>query len=370
MQPSGNPRLEISLIGGVMKVHLNKPSENSSTIPFSPSWIDRLVVSIDRLPGSAWIVYVLSVLSLGVLINAVFWIDGSIQIGSIDPSNTAFALFIVYWVGLYQYLTGIGARSLKEFRPLLDVDDSEITRIKYELATLPRWIGLLSIPLGYGVASAMTLGDPAPYGAIIPRTALPYVGDIAISGFMLSTFICLVTRCVRQLRLVSRLHARASNINLLKLEPAHAFSTLTSRTGIGIIFVLIFSIPLNPAPFDSALSIFIAIMTLLLAIAVFVLPIIGIRHHLEVEKRRILDSTSDLLQTSSDRLHHLIQGDKYQDIVGTKEAMEALIRERELIEKTSTWPWNLSTLRGFTSALLLPIILWLATRLLEKFLSL
>ena len=110
-------------------------------------------------------------------------------------------------------------------------------------------------------------------------------------------------------------------------------------------------------------------MTSLLSIAVFVLPIIGIRNHLEEEKKRFLNETNDLLLTASDRLHNLIRGEDYRDVEGTKDAMEALIRERELIGKISTWPWDLITLRGFTSALLLPIILWLVTRLLEKFLS-
>ncbi len=339
-----------------------------TSVPFSPSWIDRLIVWIDRIPGYAWLFYVLSVLGFAVLVNAVFWIDGSTPIGSIDPGNTGFALFVVYWVGLYQHLTNVGARSLRIFRPLLDIEDSDIVRIKHELSTLPRWIGLLAILLGFGFAAAMTFGEPAPYGDIIPRTVLPYVGDIAISGFMLSTFICLVIRSVRQLRLVRRLHARATNINLLKLEPAHAFSTLTSRTGIGIIFVLIFATPLDPTPLGSTLDILVIIMTLLLAIAVFVLPIIGIRNHLEEEKQRVLNEINDLLHTTSDRLHYVIRGDDYQEVVGTKHAMEALIRERELIEKTSTWPWDLSTLRGFASALLLPIILWLVTRLLEEFL--
>jgi len=184
----------------------------------------------------------------------------------------------------------------------------------------------------------MTLGDPAPFGDVIPRSALPYVGDIAISGFMIATFVCLVIRSVRQLRLVRMLHANATNINLLKLEPAHAFSALTSRTGIGIIFVLIFSYPLNPNPLNTAVDVFITGMTLLLAILVFVLPIIGIRNHLEEEKRCALNETSDLFQTTSDRLHDLVRDDGYQDIGATKTAMEALIRERELIGKISTWP--------------------------------
>jgi hypothetical protein len=352
-----------------MKKQLDKSAAVSVSIPYPPSWIDRLIAWVDRIPGSAWLFYLLCVLGFGVLINAVFWIDGSVPYGSFDPDNTGFALFVVYWMGLYQYLTGVGARTLKRFRPLLDDNDSEIARINYELTTLPRWIGLVAIPLGYVIAAAMTLGDPAPYGVVIPRTALPYVGDILISGFMFSTFICLVTRSVRQLRLVRRLHARATNINMLKLEPAHAFSALTSRTGIGIIFVLIFSIPLDPTPLSSTLDMVIAGLTLLLALAVFILPIIGIRNHLEEEKRRKLNEINDLLQSTSDRLHNLIRGGNYH-VEETKSVMEALIRERELIEKTSTYPWDLSTLRGFTTALILPVILWLVTRLLDKFLLL
>ena len=352
-----------------MTKQLEKSATGSTNVPYPPSWIDRLIVWIDGVPGPVWLFYLLSVIAIAVLINASFWVDGSMPVGSFDPEGTGFALFVFYWVGLYQYLTGVGSQSLRTFRPLLDVDDSEIKRIDYELSILPRWIGLLAIPFGFGFAAALDLSDPAPFGEIIPRTVLPYVGDIAVSGFMISAFICLVIRSVRQLRLVRRLHARATNVNLLKLEPAHAFSALTSRTGIGIIFVQIFSLPLDPHPFDTPLDIFLAVMTSLLSIAVFVLPIIGIRNHLEEEKKRFLNETNDLLLTASDRLHNLIRGEDYRDVEGTKDAMEALIRERELIGKISTWPWDLITLRGFTSALLLPIILWLVTRLLEKFLS-
>jgi hypothetical protein len=353
-----------------MNEFLEKKSVKKSLLPFEPSWIDRFIAWIDRIPGAVWVFYTLCVLVFGVLINAVFWIDGSSPIGSIDPGNTVFALFVVYWLGLYQYLTSVASSSLKGFRPLLDVEDSAIAKINYELTTLPRWIGLVSIPIGFGIAAVTTLGDPAPYGDIIPQSALPYVGDILISGFMLSTFICLCIRSIRQLRLVRRLHMRATNINLLKLEPAHAFSKLTSRTGIGIIFVLIFSLPLNPTLSGSLVDFSLALSTLLLAIVVFVFPIIGIRNHLEEEKHRVLNESSDLLQSTSDRLHELIRGNDYQDIAVTKNAMEALIHEREMISKISTWPWDLSTFRGFASALLFPIILWLVTRLLDKFLSL
>jgi hypothetical protein len=44
------------------------------------------------------------------------------------------------------------------------------------------------------------------------------------------------------------------------------------------------------------------------------------------------------------------------------------MRERTLIMGVPTWLWNPRTLRGFASTLLLPIFLWLVTRILERIL--
>lgn len=349
-----------------MGIRAEDSAIRNAHVPYPPSWMDHFVVWINQLPGPAWLFYVLSVLGLSLVINAMFWIDGSMPIGSLYTAGTGFAVFVVYWLALYQFLTIVGARCLKDFRPLLEADDNEVSRIAYELAILPSWLGWLALPLGLAFAAASILGDPAPYEDIVPRTAIPYLGDIIITGFMVATFFCVIIRSLRQLRLVRRLHARATNINLLKLEPAHAFSALTARTGIGLILVVIFSFPLDPTPLDSALDIATTAATLLVAIVIFVVPIIGIRDQLESDKHRALDETSDLLRIASNRLHSRIQGENYQDIRDTNNAIEALIRERELVKGISTWPWNPVTLRGFASALLLPIFLWLVTRLLEQ----
>jgi hypothetical protein len=109
-------------------------------------------------------------------------------------------------------------------------------------------------------------------------------------------------------------------------------------------------------------------MTTSLAIAIFVLPVMGMRDHLEQEKQRVLDETSDLLQSTSASLHSKIGKRDYDDLGGMETAISAIIRERELLEKISTWPWDSKTIRGFASTLLLPIFLWLVTRLLERIL--
>jgi hypothetical protein len=251
------------------------------------------------------------------------------------------------------------------------VDETEIANIDYELATLPRWLGWWSVPLGLGLAVLVVIGDPTAFGDLVPQTALPYVATIAVFGFSSATLLCLVVRSIRQLRMVRKLHARATNISLLKLEPAQAFSTLTARTGIGIILFLLlgyaYRLVVDPVVVATTVNMVGYAVSALIAVIVFVMPVMGLRGRIEEEKQRALDETSDLLQVTSDGLHDMIRNRGYDDLKGMETAISALIRERELIQGISTWPWDPRTIRGFATTLLLPIFLWLATRLLERF---
>ena len=51
-----------------------------------------------------------------------------------------------------------------------------------------------------------------------------------------------------------------------------------------------------------------------------------------------------------------------------KTALDGLVLAREQISAISAWPWRPETLRGVVSALLAPLAIRLATRLLETFL--
>jgi hypothetical protein len=183
---------------------------------------------------------------------------------------------------------------------------------------------------------------------------------------MVSTFFCLVIRSIQQLRMVSRLHAQAKNINLLKLEPAHAFSVLTARTGMGVIFILIFGYFLDPSGLSTSFDVFTSLAVAILAVVIFVMPIIGIRKQIDDVKERTLGETSDLLQRARDDLHSKVSRRAYDEFKGIENSIGALIRERELLGDIPTWPWDPGTLRGFASTLVLPVFLWLVTRLLER----
>lgn len=350
---------------------MGEKSEQSLIQSFSrssqPSWIDQLVRWINTLSGPVWLYYVFGFLACVLLINAVFWIDGSMPVGSIHPVNSGFAIFIIYCIWLYNYLTKIGSQALKKFLPLLPMSEHDLAKVEYELEVLPRWIGRLMIPLGIGFAVINILSESAPYEDIVPRTALPYIGDVVISGFLISTLFSLIIRSIRQLRMVRRLHAQAANIDLLKLEPAHAFSSLSARTGIGIAMILVIAFLIDPSSFDTKMSIISTAVILILAIGIFVLPIIGIRDDLEEEKSRVLDGINDILNTSLTSLHDRLEKGDYQDVPAMEKGINALIQERELYSRISTWPWDFRTLRSFASTLLVPIFLLVISRLVERF---
>jgi hypothetical protein len=329
------------------------------------SWIDRLIQAIERLPGPAWLFYVVGILAVTLLINVVLWIDGSTTFGSYSSFQGIFPPFVLYFLALYHYLTRAGSRSLLEFRPLMEADDAEFARIDGELGTLPPRLGWLAIVIAIITLPNFFLSGQA-FGDHEPNTALPYIAAGVAAVFFGATIFCLFFRSIRQLRLVHKLHAHATNISLLQLEPAHAFSGLTARTGAGIILLLMLGYIRDPS-LVSGVWVYSYLIMATAAIGIFIVPILGMRDRLAREKAHVLGVASDLLQLTSDKLEKRIRADDYANLQGMETAIRALIRKREMVEKISTWPWNPGTIRGFASTLLLPVFLWLVTRLLGRY---
>lgn len=340
---------------------------NKVKILYPPSWVDRLVGWIDNLRGPYWLVYVLATVIMAVIINAMLWFVGGLPAGEVDIVNSSYAVFVFYYLGLYHYLTHVASRALRVYRPLLDVDEAAIHRLDHELTRLPRWIGRLGIPVGFVLAALSVIGDPT-YGGDVQPTFLLYAGDILITGFLMVTFLAVIIRTIRQLVMVDRLHKRATNINLLRLAPAHAFSALTARTGIGIIIAGVGASMMEILTEGYLSDVLVYVLLSLLALAAFVLPVIGIKNRIDEEKKRALGEVTDLLQVTNERLHEMVRNSKNKGFKKVEKATAALIRERELLKKVSTWPWDTATIRGFASALLLPIFIWIVTRLLERIL--
>lgn len=330
------------------------------------SWIDRLVIWIDQRTWPAWLFYAALWLVGELLLNVVFWVDGSVPVGehltlpSVSP--------VLYFLGLalYHYLTKAGSKALRDFRPLLEADDDEIARIDKVLNYLPPWTNWFVLLLAITGSILYVFGSPNTYGDIVPNSILPTIVIYIISVATVIPFFSQMIRIVRQVRTLQDLHERASNINLLHLEPAHAFARLTAKTGGGLILLQLLGTIYNPE-LAAGVNLPGTVTIVFFAGLIFMAPLIGLRNRLIKEKVQRLDEISGLLQLTFEQVHDKVRNHTDIDIAEANSTMSALIEERALIEKVSTWPWDTGTIRGFASTLLLPIVLWAITRVLEKY---
>jgi hypothetical protein len=336
-----------------------------SEILYSASWIDRLIQWINRIPGPSWLFYIALLLTGAFLNNAVRWLDGSLEVGSFIPLRVFDAGYLVIYLALYHHLKLVAGRSFQAFRPVLKAPDADLQAVEYRLTTLPRWLGWLAALLGLVLTVGTLQAEPESFGLDVSRTLSIALFLYPFTIFTFSTTFALMIQTIRQLRLVNNLHRQATEINLFQLAPVHAFASLTSRTGIGLVIFIVFSGLIESSNITEGNLIGLVVAGFL-AIVVFTVPLIGMRNRLKVEKARLLSDTNESIQVTIGRIHHQVNSNEYEDIGGLSTALSALIVERNLIAGISTMPWEASTLRGFASTLLLPIFLWLVTTLLER----
>jgi hypothetical protein len=350
-----------------MAEHVDATIHQSTPKKFQPSWIDRCIVWIDNLPGAAWIFYPIGILAIWLIISATLWVDGVVPVGTFSSIPGIFPPALFLFLALYHYLTGLGSQCLFTFRPLLDFSDVDFKKLDRQFSTLPNWISWLSLLFSVPMAYPFLIGDPTTWGEIQPNTSLPLIVFFLIITLFNYSAFALFIRSFRQIRMIIKIHDQATNIDLMKLEPVHAFSKLTSRTGIGLFIIILFGFIYYQNSGNSDWNLLTYILTALISLAIFIIPVIGIRSRLQQKKTDELHRMEDLIRTTNLSLHQKVENSDFDDLGGIQSALNMLTRERDEIKSVSTWPWNTGTIRGFASTLILPVFLRYMYQLLENF---
>jgi hypothetical protein len=348
------------------------------------SWIDRLLAQITRLPGPTWLFYLVLLITLILVNNSLQWLDGTVPTGTFDRVRTTDVVFPLYFLALMHYLNGCAGRALAEFRAVTDLSEADYDDLARNLQTVPAGSALVAGLAGATFVMIALWSDSASFG-IFPSssllTILVVVGLSLLTGAFLFVFI---VHTVRQLILVNQIYRRATRIDLFNLKPVYAFSGLTARAGIGLIFFIYFAVAINGADtVSSADEVTITLFNdlfvtgdipglmlvgslLLTGVAAFVWPLLGIHHQLAAIKDLKMAEVSGRLASVLRKLHRDVEADDFDKMGGIQNALSSLRLEREQLAEISTWPWETGTLRGFVTAILIPILLWLLTRLLER----
>jgi len=353
-------------------VQPQSPKGTSATQPFPPSWLNRLQASIQRLPVPPWASYLLGVLAVSLLIHAPFWLDGSLPPGSIEVAQVIAALFLVYFAALIHYLNTTARGALANYRPLLDVKEREYATLEYTLTTIPRRVGLVATFLGALLGAASFFSSPDSWG-VSPNSSV-----LATTSALLQAMVVMIlatywaVQVIRQGRTVDRIHRTTTRLNIFRRDPVYAFSALTLRAALGLL-LFAYSYPLSVTylglPPLSAFDVATLGAAIAISLAIFILPLYRMHRRLGDEKQRLLLDADERYSLLVDRFNGQLDKAKFTDLESTGRAIATLTTQRDSLAKVSTWPWRPETLRSLLSTIAAPIILYLASRLLGRFIG-
>jgi hypothetical protein len=354
--------------------------------PYAPSWVDRVTDWVRGLRLHYPAVYLIPAVILFAATTVIKWVDGSYQAayvaGNVDglykfgpfffyPFHIVPELVTFYALALIHYLDDVAKRALKTYCPAMRIDEKEYNELEYKLTTMPALPTLLW-SLGGAVFAALVLLAlgywlPAFMSRLILFTS-PAAVAIESGVFILlwSIWGALIYHTIRQLRLVSDIYNGYTRIDLFNLDPLYAFSWLTARTGIGWVAATYAFILTAPGLMENAITLGIMAFNIVFAVIAFGWPLVGIHRKLEAAKSERLYAANQSFEALSGELRRRTEGGDFARMAEMKDGMEAVARERDVLSQVHTWPWQQETVGGLSTALFLPIIIWVITRLLEK----
>jgi hypothetical protein len=330
--------------------------------------LDRLIELPARLPGPDLLWYLALAPALAIVLSAPAWIAGNASVGSILTEVVGPSILAAYLLAAIHVLNGIARRAFEHFRPALGTQQPE-ERLLRDLTSTPDGWGLVVIAIAEAVVAIGFLTDDAAVRRFQSHWPSIAAGQAVAWVIATAAAALVIFHSVRQLRAVGRLHAAATFIDLFESGAIIAFSRLTSATAIALLIVPVlilasgrFEGVTDTSGFDIAQHVAI----ILLAVATFVIPLLGMHDRMAREKARLSHEVHDRLKATLARLHDGVDQDDLTAADQRHQTLASLLAERDLVAKLPTWPWSPGIVGGFVSAVLLPIALLLMTEVLQR----
>lgn len=352
-------------------------TKKESSRPHPSSWMDLILNAVERFPLPPVLFY-LTLFGLSLLLHTgLSRLDGSLGAGEWPLSIVPTLIWVYAYTAGLQITRRYAREVLQELRPVLELSAQEYQGLESEFAEIsPRSAWIITgitvaalIPSFGWMQTFMGRLLFSPYGRYLTILELLLTSSLSVA-FLFMVF--------RDLRLIPRIYERVRKINLFNLSPLYALSGFSSRVGLVFIVFLLLSI-LTSAPIFGATTgelynfggpgniYFIFYMSLfsVTALLVFILPLLGLHRRLIREKSRIREENNSRVDAAFWELQKRMDSGNLSGIGDLRNGISALMEYRREIQSVSTWPWESGTLRGFLSALFLPI----ALKLLQGFLS-
>jgi hypothetical protein len=335
-------------------------------LPYSPSWIDRLMSMVQRMPIPYWLTYMLIATVESLLVHTAAWLDGTTPALTLQPIFLLFPLRTWISLALITFLNQQAIQALRHFRPLLDSDDEE-RRLAEQMTKMPARPVLLVNLLG--MLYFLFLALYSPLEAFKDRPLLTPI--YLVSGFLaFGVGSVIYYHTFRQLRFVHRIYAGVRSFSLFRMEPVYAFSRLTARTSGAYLLLVSLTLLFFPYPVTDTRAVLSFLLQILLSLLAFVVPLWNTHQRLAAEKRRLESAVDMRTETMLEHMHRHIDELKVQSLAEDKTALESLLLERKMLNEFPTWPWETNTLRSILTAIFVPLLLYLVQLVLERWFAL
>lgn len=343
--------------------------KNGTYPPYPPSFVDRLMNAVTRLPVPYWLTYLVLFLLQSFIFHVISWVDGGLSAYKFNALILLFPLWLWGPLAIITYLNRVSRDALSNFGALLDFTPERMKNLEYEFTTMPPKPVILSAILWavmyliFNLLAYQTVYVALGFGRIF--TAINIVEGLIT--FLIGSII--YYHSLRQLQLVDCTVRMVRQFDLFRLNPVYAFSILTSQTGMAWILLLTLTLLIIPIEIALIPSIIMLSFQVGLAVAAFVLPLRIINRHLVSEKRRLLAEVDQRVRSALERLNRSFDEENFEVMDDLNTALTSLNTEREILVKIPTWPWRAGVLSAFLSVVVLPIVLFILQLFVSKILD-
>jgi hypothetical protein len=341
-------------------------ASRESTIPYRPSWFDHASDALRRGPLPAPLGYLALFVVLAGARTIIGWIDGSYPPGTFFLIHVIDALNPIYLLLAIHLLDDLADRTFAGYRSVVRGDAALADELRFRLTTMPARSTMIFTLVGLGTGAAwlpLVNSERDLEQSLYFTSPAAIVADTLLSALLGMAMVLFAFHALRQLRMISRIYTRHTDLSIFHVGPLYALSRVTAMTAISL---LVFSYLFAGWDINSLGNAVILACTLVVAILTFVVPLYGAHRLLVIEKSHRLGEVARRTEAAADLLHERLDRGDYPELASITAGLEGLDRERAVVTKSRTWPWDPETVRLLLTALLVPIVIWLITRILER----
>jgi len=330
---------------------------------YAPGPVSRLFAWAEGSGRRSIAVVLGPALALTAWAHAVLWWFGRLAPGSIDWNEVILVLYVVILLAAGIVGRRIARSAIRTFWPATGWPADEQAAWEYQFMAMPRGHELVALLIGLAIAVAATVAAPAAIvGAQTGREAA-YVAFLPTfaTGYALNAVGVLLG--ARWLGHVAEIHRSARAIDPFDRGPIYAFSKLTMYVGLVILLATYYTFTLNASFVNGNLPALVMMpFTSVLGILAFIAPLWGIHGRLVREKARLLGEVDHRIRAVGAELYQNIDAGDLEPSKVINDTIAALRALRDQIRELPTWPWSPQLLRGFVTALLLPVVVYVLSR--------